>query len=133
MDPDAKYKVLGYAFDIISGVVSLLDLSTDLIILVTWYIEDRMIFFWISIVILFIAQCSYLILFYFNHGACNDGFHGKWQGILSFCGTIPFAPILSFIFHFTADLLIIIFHVIILIIIQNIIMMNKVYNEPNLI
>eukprot|EP01084_Bolivina_argentea_P189012 325184_1 len=59
-----------------------------------------MIFFWISLCIIFIAQCSYISLFYVNHGTWGD--HG-WDGIISFCCTIPFAPILSFIFHFTAD------------------------------
>ena len=86
------------AFDIVSAVVSLLDLVTDIIILITWYNQDRMTFFWISISILILAQISYITVFYYNHG---DSFGYWWDNLHSFISllcTIPCAPFLSFIF-----------------------------------
>ena len=54
-----------------------------------------MIFFWISLSILILAQISYISVFYFNHGDFDSD--GRW--ILSLICTIPFSPILSFIFY----------------------------------
>eukprot|EP01083_Nonionella_stella_P111516 327115_1 len=62
------YKILANVFDITSGIVSLLDLATDLVILITWYYDGKIVFFTISLCILILAQLSYLILFYYNHG-----------------------------------------------------------------
>ena len=58
-----------------------------------------MVFFWLSLCILFFAQCSYIALFWAVHGQ-KIGF---FRTPLAFCCTIPFAPILSFIFHLTSD------------------------------
>ena len=94
-----RYKIIGLIFDIIAAIVSLLDLATDLIILVTWYQNDRMIFFWISLSILLLAQMSYITIFYYNHGTWDNVCHS----IISVIFTIPFAPILSFIFYIVSD------------------------------
>ena len=95
-----RYKVVGLVFDIIAAIVSLLDLTTDVIILITWYYQDRMIFFGISLSILILAQCSYVTLFYYNHGNSDrDWCHSA----ISVLCTLPFSPILSFIFYLVGD------------------------------
>lgn len=94
----SSIKAIGALFDIMAGVVSLLDLTTDLIILITWWNEGRMVFFYISLVILSLAQCSYLIVFYMLHGKKKPCCHS----FLSVLCTIPFAPILSFIMYFVS-------------------------------
>lgn len=105
MAQTVKRQCVGVTFDIFSGIISLLDLSTDLIILVQWYNQDRMVFFWISCCILFMAQCSYLGLFHNFHGLRRSISKDTtlWRVIVSFLFTIPFAPILSFIFHFVSE------------------------------
>eukprot|EP01083_Nonionella_stella_P066302 174457_1 len=92
------YKLVGLVFDVIAAIVSLLDFTTDLIILITWYYQDRMIFFYISLSILILAQLSYVIIFYYNHGTWDPLCHS----FLSVLCTLPFTPILSFIFYFVA-------------------------------
>lgn len=92
----SSIKAIGLLFDVMAGVVSLLDLTTDLIILVTWWNQSRMVFFWISLSILSLAQCSYLIVFHAMHGKRKPCCHS----FLSVLCTIPFAPILSFIMYF---------------------------------
>lgn len=98
-----KYKLIGLIFDIIALIVSALDLTTDIVILVTWYYQGRMIFFGISLSILILAQCSYVTLFYYNHGSTANNEHAFCHSALSLLCTLPFSPILSFIFFFVAD------------------------------
>ena len=93
------YRWCGLTFDIISAMVSLLDLTTDIIIMITWYNLGRMVFFWISVGILICAQFSYISIFYFNHGT----FEHLWRSFISLIFTLPFSPFLSFIFYLVAD------------------------------
>ena len=93
--PTSNYKLIGFVFDVIAAIVSLLDLATDLIILVTWYQQERMVFFYISLSILILAQLSYVSIFYYNHGTWDR----VCYSILSVLCTLPFAPLLSFIFY----------------------------------
>ena len=96
---DFKYKAVGRVFDIMAGIVSILDLTTDIIILISWKQQDRMTFFWISLSILILAQLSYVTLFYYNHGTWDNLCHS----FISLLCTLPFAPILSIIFYFVSD------------------------------
>ena len=98
----ATIKVFGLVFDITSGIVSLLDLTTDIIILTTWYNQDRMTFFWISISILILAQLSYVTVFYYYH-ASPDFWDDTLRSFISVLFTLPFAPFLSFIFWAVSD------------------------------
>ena len=93
------YKYAGCTFDIISAIVSLLDLSTDIVIIVGWYSQNRMVFFWISVSILICAQLSYIAVFYFDHGR----FDNLYRSFTSLLFTIPLSPILSFIYYLVAE------------------------------
>eukprot|EP01084_Bolivina_argentea_P121139 214717_1 len=94
-----NYKLFGIIFDLFGALISLIDLVTDVIILITWYNENKMTFFWISFSILIMAQLTYLLTFHCMHAAR----HNIPYAILSFIFTIPFAPCLAFIFYFVSD------------------------------
>ena len=99
--PKEKYEIFGLTFDIIAAMISVVDLTTDIIILVTWYQQQRMTFFWISFIILLLGQISYIGIFYLYHGDSTKA--GLAHSILSCLCTIPFAPVLSFIFYLVGD------------------------------
>ena len=98
-----QMKIAAVVFDIVSALVSLLDLATDIIILITWYNQDRMVFFWISISILILAQISYLTIFYYNHGESFGDWEDNLRSFISLLCTIPCAPFLSFVFWVVSD------------------------------
>eukprot|EP01084_Bolivina_argentea_P275227 469314_1 len=98
-----SYKLVGYIFDVIAAIVSLLDLSTDIIIMITWYYSERMTFFYISLSILILAQISYITVFYYNHGETFGGIKSIYNSCISLLFTIPFTPFLSFIFYIVSD------------------------------
>ena len=90
--------VLGYAFDIMSIVISLLDLATDIFVMSIWYSLGRMAFFWIGFSLLILAQLSYVVLFYFNH---------EPRSFMHLCGalccTLPCIPFYSILFYLVGD------------------------------
>ena len=89
---------IGYAFDVLSIVISLLDLSTDIYILIQWNLDENMEFFWIGLSVLILAQMSYVIMFYISHeprGAC--------EFIITLLCTCWCIPIYSILFYFASD------------------------------
>ena len=94
-----NYEVIGVVFDILAALISLLDLITDVGIMVTWYNQSRLAFFWISFTILILAQISYIIVFYLYHGIFPTSRNSMIHSIISVIFTLPFAPVLSFIFY----------------------------------
>eukprot|EP01083_Nonionella_stella_P021394 59342_1 len=99
----SQFKTIGLLLDGIAAFVSLLDLTTDIIVMITWYSQDRMTFFFISLSILILAQISYLSIFYLNHGKEPLSKREIAHTILSCLCTIPFAPFLSCIFYMVSD------------------------------
>ena len=98
-----RFKAIGLLFDAISGIISLLDLTTDIVIMLGWYMQGRMTFFWISFAILMLAQLSYLGIFYLNHGVFPSNRREVLRTLLSCLCTLPFTPLLSFIFYLVSD------------------------------
>ena len=92
--------MIGIIFDVIAATVSLLDLVTDLVILISWYNRGRMEFFWLSVSILAVAQLSYICIFHYNHRENSNSF---FRIVLSVLITVPLSPFLSFIFYFVAE------------------------------
>ena len=74
-------------YDILTILISIADVATDIIVLIDFYNKERMAFFWISFSILILAQCSYSI-------ACGARFNtlGSWEwgGVAAFCCCLPF-------------------------------------------
>eukprot|EP01083_Nonionella_stella_P136716 416171_1 len=91
-------RILAYVYDIFTAIVSLLDVITDIIVLVEFYIMGRMAFFYASLTILIIAQLAYCIAFWYKF---RKAFATYCLGSIGFCCLLPFAPILSFAFFFT--------------------------------
>ena len=84
-------------------MVSLLDLTTDIIIMASWYHHGRMTFFWIGLSILILAQISYLAIFHINHGKAPANKRDFLHCLLSCLCLVPFSPILSFIFYMVSE------------------------------
>ena len=93
-------QVINTIYDIFTAIISLLDVITDLMVLVEFYVLSRMEFFYASLIILIVAQIAYCIAFWFKFESSYDSFGGA---VAAFCCLLPFAPILSFAFFFTAD------------------------------
>ena len=98
-----SYKIIGSVFDFLAAAVSLLDLFTDIVIIITWHNQNRTIFFWISFTILVLAQLSHVFVFYVNHGQWPSDNWDLIHTSISILFTLPFAPLLSFIFYLVAD------------------------------
>eukprot|EP01084_Bolivina_argentea_P109404 195565_1 len=59
-------KFFNNLYDILTISISIADVTTDLMVLISFYHSNRMTFFWISFTILVIAQIGYLIVFIFS-------------------------------------------------------------------
>ena len=51
------------AYDILTATISIADITTDIWVIVNFYIKKRLTFFWIALIVLIIAQISYGIAF----------------------------------------------------------------------
>ena len=98
-----RQRTIGLIFDGITGIVSLLDLTTDLIIMASWYHRGRMTFFWIGLSILILAQLSYLSVFHMNHGRAPDSKKAFFHSLLSCLCLVPLSPVLSFVFYLVSE------------------------------
>eukprot|EP01083_Nonionella_stella_P022668 62686_1 len=92
--------ILEIAYDIFTIVVSLLDVITDIMILIHFYSTERMTFFYISLTILVIAQLAYTMAFWWKY---MGNYEGPINALFACCCLLPFSPILSYLFYFTSD------------------------------
>lgn len=77
---------LGY--DILTILISIADVATDIIVLIDFYNKDRMTFFGISLSILILAQCSYSIAFMARFNTLDEW--GACGSCFAFCCCLPF-------------------------------------------
>ena len=96
----ATAKALASVYDIFTALISLLDVITDIMVLVEFFILERMAFFYASLTILIVAQFAYCIVFWWKF---KKSFSTYALASLGFCCMLPFAPILSFAFFFTEN------------------------------
>ena len=89
---------LGIFYDILAQIISILDVTTDVIVCIQYYEKDRMIFFWISLSILLLALISYDITFMINLGD-----ESGWRSVGLFLTMFPLSPFIPYILYFTAD------------------------------
>jgi len=89
----------GFCYDTLTACISLLDVATDIIVLLQFYNNGRMMFFWASLIILIIAQLSSILAFWGRHHRRNS----PLLSVLLFFLLIPFAPFLSCLFYIVAD------------------------------
>ena len=92
-------KCFGYSYDILAQVISILDVVTDIIVCVQYYQKDRMVFFWISFIILMLALIAYDVAFMINF--CDEDKISR--KIALFLVMLPLSPFVPFLFYFTTD------------------------------
>eukprot|EP01083_Nonionella_stella_P220767 789499_1 len=88
-------------YDLLTIVISIADVATDIIVLIDFYNKERMSFFTISLTILILAQCSYAM-------ACAVRFNtlDNWRAhnsCLAFCCLLPFGTLVAFMIYFASE------------------------------
>ncbi len=83
------------SYDIMGQVISILDVTTDIIVCIGFYQKDRMVFFGISLTILCLALISYDLAFVFRFSREKNG-----GDFALFLCLLPISPFMPFIFYF---------------------------------
>eukprot|EP01083_Nonionella_stella_P054904 144893_1 len=86
-------------YDIATILISIADITTDVIVLISFYVEGRITFFIISLIILIIAQMAYSILFIIRYEIISN----FWTTVATFFILLPFGTVVSFLIYFTED------------------------------
>ena len=86
----------GAIYDLLAQLISILDVVTDLIVCVGFYLDDRMVFFGLSLTILILALVSYDALFVYLY----SGEHKFHRDCLLFAAMFPISPFIPFIFFY---------------------------------
>ena len=89
---------LGIFYDILAQVISVLDVTTDIIVCVQYYQKDRMVFFGISLAILCLALIAYDMVFMLNFSK-----EKKCGKIALFIVMLPLSPLIPYIMYFSAN------------------------------
>ena len=90
---------LGLCYDILAQLISILDVTTDIIVCIGYYQKDRLAFFGISITILLLALIAYDIAFLMNFNEEDK----IGRRILFFLVMLPISPFVPYLLYFTAD------------------------------
>lgn len=89
-------------FDILTVLITIGDITTDIWVIYLFYIDQRMPFFIIAVVILSLAQCAYAFAFVFRY--TNRNTNNTYQSLfLRFGLGFILGPIVSFLIYFTDD------------------------------
>ena len=89
---------LGLLYDILGQVISVLDVTTDIIVCIQYYQKDRLIFFGISLTILCLALIAYDTVFMMNHSK-----ETHWKMVALFFTMLPLSPFIPYLMYFTAN------------------------------
>ena len=87
MAPKGASKCFNVSYDIFTILLSIADVTTDIIVLVDFYIKGRMTFFIISLTILILAHCAYSMAFAARFDAIDNWGPGA---CCLFCCLLPF-------------------------------------------
>eukprot|EP01083_Nonionella_stella_P038748 105343_1 len=87
-----------YLYDAITGIISLADLITDVIVMYDFYVKQRMAFFVVSLIIIICAQIGYCGCFVVKYSNYKE----SYKDVMLFCSVMPIAPFLSFVFYLTS-------------------------------
>eukprot|EP01084_Bolivina_argentea_P268792 456645_1 len=101
-DKDSKEnKWIDWVYDTVTVLISIADITTDIIVLLSFYYQSRTVFFIISLCILILSQIAYSIVFIWRYDVWYD--HGLSVAVPVFFALLPFGFITSFIIMFTDD------------------------------
>ena len=91
--------VFKYGYDVFTAAISLSDLATDLMVLVSFYHKKEQVFFISSLVIILLAQFAYCVAFVSKY----ENERNIVKNVALLIILFPFAPFLSFCFYFLDD------------------------------
>ena len=94
-----KESCFALLYDILGQIISVLDVTTDVIVCIQYYQNDRMIFFGISVSILILALIAYDIVFMINY--CDE--RALYRKIGLFLIMLPISPLIPYILYLTVD------------------------------
>ena len=90
-------------YDVVTIFISIADIVTDVIVLISFYTHQRWTFFVLSLIILIIAQMAYAILFIYRYNPEQKCTHKFFGAVAIFFCLLPFGTIVSFLIYFTDD------------------------------
>ena len=98
---DCISQTLTHSYDLLTILISIADVTTDVWVIYKFYIDKRETFFLIALIIMIVAQLSYAIAFVFRFQPRWSMLHTNTEirGIVMFCTILPLTPIMSFIFY----------------------------------
>ena len=91
---------LALLYDVLGQVISILDVTTDIIVCVQYYQKDRMVFFGISLTILCLALFAYDFIFMVNHSRESSR---SWKNLALFMVMLLISPLIPFLMYFLAN------------------------------
>eukprot|EP01083_Nonionella_stella_P000581 1649_1 len=97
---DESNKCLNLTYDILTILISIADVTTDIIVLVLFYLQGRTTFFTFSLVILIVAQTAYALIFMARYKVLTH-LDNLGQAVLAFLALLPFGTFIAFIIYFT--------------------------------
>lgn len=92
-------KSLNILYDAVTACISVADVTTDVWIAYRFYVSGRMTFFWISTVVMILAQIAYTIAFTLRFSPSSMSI--RRTICVLFCA-LPLAPVMSFIFYWAS-------------------------------
>eukprot|EP01084_Bolivina_argentea_P246470 412473_1 len=93
--------VVSISYDLLTILISIADITTDIIVLIDFWMKGRTTFFAISLVILILAQCSYSIAFAMRFDTIYTW--GSAKAFAAFCCMLPFGTFVAFFIYFAND------------------------------
>ena len=93
-------KTLSILYDIVTACISVADVTTDVWVCYRYWVTDKMAFFWISTVVMILAQLAYCVAFVLRYTQ-SSSISLKKQ-ICVFFVMLPLAPVMSFIFYWAS-------------------------------
>eukprot|EP01084_Bolivina_argentea_P246471 412479_1 len=94
-------RTISISYDLLTILISIADITTDIIVLIDFWMKGRTTFFAISLVILILAQCSYSIAFALRFDTIDEW--GTAKSFAAFCCMLPFGTFVAFFMYFANE------------------------------
>ena len=98
---DCISQILTHSYDLLTILISIADVTTDVWVIVKFYSDKRQTFFVIALIVMILAQLSYAVAFVvrFKPQWRYSRTNTKQRTIAMFCMILPLTPVMSFIFY----------------------------------
>ena len=93
--------ILTHSYDLLTILISIADVTTDVWVIYKFYNDKREAFFIIALIVMIVAQLSYAVAFVirFRPQWSTWRHHPQLRAFAMFCTILPLTPIMSFIFY----------------------------------